>query len=76
MTIDGQQGRIMGFCGVTPAPQIEATVVVDNQAYLFTLFDNQVPPSAQEARALFDKLAATIKLDPQSVGGSPSPSAS
>jgi len=29
-----------------------------------------------EARAVFDKLAATIKLDPQSAGGSPSPSPS
>jgi hypothetical protein len=76
VTIDGHQGRILGFCGVPPAPQIEATVVVDNRAYLFTLWDNQVPPNAQEARALFDKLAATIKLDPQSAGGSPNPSAS
>ena len=38
-TVDGHEGRILGFCGVPPAPQIEATVVVDKRAYLFTLFD-------------------------------------
>ncbi len=76
VTIDGHEGRILGFCGTPLAAQIEATVVVDNVAYLFTLGDNQESPNANEARALFDTLAATIKLDPQSAGGSPSPSPS
>ena len=38
VTIDGHEGRVMGFCGVPPAPQIEATVVVGKRVYLFTLF--------------------------------------
>lgn len=76
VTIDGHEGRILGFCGTPLASQIEATVVVDNRAYLFTLGDNQESPDANEARALFDRLAATIKLDPQSAGASPSPSPS
>ena len=76
VTVDGHEGRILGFCGAQPAPQIEATFVVDRRAYLFTLFDTQEAPSATEARALFDKIAATVKLDPQSAGGSPSPSPS
>jgi hypothetical protein len=76
VTIDGHAGRILGFCGVPLAPQIEATVVVGNQAYLFTLFDGREAPNASEARALFDRFAATITLDPPNVVGSPSPSPS
>lgn len=76
VTVDGHEGRVLGFCGVPPAPQIEATVVVDKRVYLFTLFDGRDVPDAVEARALFDKLAATITFDPASVGGSPSPSPS
>ena len=41
VTVDGHEGRILGFCGVPPAPQIEATVVVDKRAYLFTLYDGR-----------------------------------
>ena len=76
VTVDGHEGRILGFCGVPPAPQIEATFVVDKRAYLFTLFDSREAPNAEEARALFDRFMATIKLDPQSAGGSPRPSPS
>jgi hypothetical protein len=76
VTIDGHEGRILGFCGVPPAPQIEATVVADKRVYLFTLFDSQEVPKADEARALFDRLASLIKLDPASAGGSPKPSPS
>ena len=76
VTVDGHEGRILGFCGVPPAPQIEATVVVDKRAYLFTLYDGREAPDAEEARALFDQLAATITLDPASAVGSPKPSPS
>ena len=76
VTVDGHEGRLLGFCGVPPAPQIEATVVVDKRAYLFTLFDGRGAASAEEARRLFDAFMATVKLDPQSAGGSPNPSPS
>jgi hypothetical protein len=76
VTVDGHDGRILGFCGVPPAPQIEATFVVDKRAYLFTLYDTRVEPNAEDARALFDRLAATITLDPASALGSPKPSPS
>jgi hypothetical protein len=76
VTIDGHEGRILGFCGSGPAPQIEATVVVDDRAYLFTLVDERDPANEEEARALFDKFLATITLDPRSARESPTPSAS
>ena len=76
VTVDGHEGRLLGFCGVPLAPQIEATVVVDERAYLFTLYDDQPAPSEQEARALFDRLMTTITLDPASAVGSPTPSPS
>ena len=76
VTVDGHEGRILGFCGVPPAPQIEATFVVDKRAYLFTLFDGQPAPTEQEARALFDRLMTTITLDPASAVSSPKPSPS
>ncbi len=76
LTVDGHEGRILGFCGVPPAPQIEATFVVGKRDYLFTLFDSRGAANQDEARALFDRLAATIKLDPQSAGGSPNASPS
>jgi hypothetical protein len=74
--VDGHDGRILGFCGTPPAAQIEATVVIDNTAYLYTLFDFRGTPNEAEARALFDRLMTTIKLDPASVAGAPSPSPS
>ena len=76
VTVDGHEGRVLGFCGVPPAPQIEATVVVDKRAYLFTLFDVREASSEEEARALLDALTATVKLDPLSAAGSPDPSPS
>ena len=76
VTVDGHEGRILGFCGVPPAPQIEATVVVDKRAYLFTLYDAREAASEEEARALFDKFTTTITLDPGSAEGSPKPSPS
>ena len=76
VTVGGHAGRIVGFCGVPPAPQIEATVVADKRAYLLTLFDGREVPNAAEARALFDRFATTITLDPASAGGSPKPSPS
>ena len=76
VTIDGHEGRLLGFCGVPPAPQFEATVVVDERAYLFTLFDAREPANEEEARALFDRFLTTVTLDPVSAGGSPKPSPS
>ena len=76
VTVDGHEGRILGFCGVPPAPQIEATVVVEKRAYLFTLYDAQEAASEEEARALFDAFTATIKLNPEDAEGSPGPSPS
>jgi hypothetical protein len=79
VTIDGHAGRLLGFCGDPLAPQIEATVVVDKRAYVFTFFDGREgdgPPNEDRARAMFDALAATITLDPQAAGGSPNPSPS
>ena len=76
VTVDGHEGRILGFCGVPPAPQIEATVVVDKRAYLFTLYDGRKAASEEEARALFDRFTTTITLDPGSAGSSPKPSPS
>ena len=74
--VDGHDGRLLGFCGAQPAPQIEATVVADNRAYLFTLFDLREAPNADEARGLFDRFTATITLDPGSAVPSPNPSPS
>lgn len=77
VTVDGRQGKLLGFCGTPTARQIEATVVVDERAYLFTLYDAKEPAASEaEARALFDRLTATITLDPGSAGGSPKPSPS
>ena len=76
VTVDGHEGRILGFCGVPPAPQIEATVVVDKRAYLFTLYDAREAASEEEARALFDAFTATIKLNPEDAEGSTGPSPS
>jgi hypothetical protein len=75
VTIDGHAGRLRGFCGDPPATEIEATVVVNNRVYLFTLFrfveGNETASEAHE-RALFDAFAATIKLNPQDVQVRPS----
>ena len=76
VTIDGHEGRVLGFCGVPPAPQIEATVVVDRQAFLFTLFDLREVTNKDEARALMDRVMTTITLDPASAVASPSASPS
>lgn len=76
VTVDGHEGRILGFCGVPPAPQIEATVVVEGRAYLFTVYDVRGVPNEDEARALMDRLMTTITLDPASAVGSPKPSPS
>ena len=76
VTVDGHDGRILGFCGTPPTPQIEATVVIDKTAYLYTLYDGRGTPNEAEARALFDRLMTATKLDPASIQGSPSPSPS
>ena len=76
VTVDGHAGRLLGFCGTPPAPQIEASFVVDKRAYLFTLYDGREAPDEQEARALFDRFMTTTTLDPASAVGSPKPSPS
>jgi hypothetical protein len=66
LSVDGHEGRVQGFCGLPPATQIEATVVVDKRAYLFTLWDfrSEAAVSEAEARASFDRFMATVTLDP------------
>ena len=57
----------------------DAIVVVDKRAYLFTFLDfreGEGVPNEDWAQAMFDAFAATITLDPQAAGGSPSPSPS
>jgi len=62
VTIDGQAGRLRGFCG--DAKEIEVTVVVGDRVYLFTLFRGSKITTEAEERALFDAMLATIALDP------------
>lgn len=78
VTIDGQEGRLRGFCGEPPATEIEASVVIGKRVYLFTLFWYAKSPPANEAevRALFDAFTSTITLDPPEAAGSPNPSPS
>ena len=74
--VDGHEGRIQGFCGLPPATQIEATVVVDSRVYLFTLWDLRGDAVANdaEARALFLRFMTTVTLDP-AAASTPGPSA-
>lgn len=55
ITIAGESGRIAECPN-----QLEATVVVDGRLYLFTLAHDR-----SDARAVFDALAATIQLTPE-----------
>jgi hypothetical protein len=73
VVIGGKAGRLRGFCGNSPAAEIEATVVVDSRVYVFTLFSG-VESGAIEAdeRALFDAFAATITLSPENAQVRPS----
>ena len=74
VTIDGQPGRLRGWCGDPPAMEIEATVVVNNRVYVFTLFRGSREGSSEaDERALFDAFSATIKLNPDDAEGSPGP---
>jgi hypothetical protein len=71
VTIDGQPGRLRGFCN--PGDEVEATVVVGRRVYLFTLFlGDRVDTEAGE-RALFNALLATIDLRPEAALVAPSP---
>jgi hypothetical protein len=73
VVIGGKAGRLRGFCGKSPAAEIEATVVVGSRIYVFTLFSG-VESGAIEAdeRALFDAFAATIELQPEDAQARPS----
>jgi hypothetical protein len=73
VVIGGKAGRLRGFCGNSPAAEIEATVVVESRVYVFTLFSG-VESGAIEAdeRALFDAFAATIELHPEDAQAQPS----
>ena len=62
VVIDGQQGRVRGFCG--DATEIEATVVVANRVYVFTLFRGDRVATEADERALFDAFLATVRLNP------------
>lgn len=67
ISIDGQSGRIRDGC----PGEVEATVVVGQRAYVFTLFSD-----APNARAVFDAIAATIDLRPEEALEVPSPTPS
>lgn len=59
--IDGQPGRLRDNCG-----EVEATVVVGQRVYAFTLFVNPgTSPGRSGGRAVFDQLASTIELSPE-----------
>jgi hypothetical protein len=75
VVIDGKAGRLRGFCGNPPATEIEATVVVGNRVYVFTLFRGGGEGSGAieaDERALFDAFAATITLSPENAQARPS----
>lgn len=59
--IDGQPGRLRDSCG-----EVEATVVVGQRVYVFTLFVNAgtSEPGRSGGRGLFDAFAASIRLTP------------
>lgn len=67
VTIDGQPGRIWEGC----PNEIEATVVVGERLYLFTLFGE-----TGVSRAVFDAYASTIRLHPEDAAQAPSPTPS
>jgi hypothetical protein len=75
VVIGGQAGRLRGFCGNPPATEIEATVVVGNRVYVFTLFRGGGEGSGAieaDERALFDAFAATVTLSPENAQPRPS----
>jgi hypothetical protein len=75
VVIGGKAGRLRGFCGDPPATEIEATVVVGNRVYVFTLFRGGGEGSGAieaDERALFDAFAATITLSPDNAQARPS----
>lgn len=70
--IDGQPGRLRDNCG-----EVEATVVVGQRVYAFTLWVNQgTSPSLSGGRSVFDQLASTIRLSPEDAAGAESPAPS
>src|SRR5215207_3591606 len=74
VVIDGRPGRIRHSCD-----DVEASVVVERRAYLFTLFRGDQSGGdiqASDARAAFDEFAATIRLRPEDAEESPPPGAS
>ena len=70
IVIDGRPGRVRDSCD-----EVEATVVVGQRVYLFTLFalDGELDGQSRNARALFDEFAATIDLRPAAAVASPTP---
>ena len=72
IVIDGQTGKVRSSC-----EEVEATVVVGDRVYLFTLFLNgDEPTSTAGGRALFEAMAATVQLTPETAEVAPSPAAS
>ena len=72
VVIGGKAGRLRGFCGNSPATEIEATVVVGSRVYVFTLFSGVENAIEADERALFDAFAATIELHPEDAQARPS----
>jgi hypothetical protein len=67
IVIDGQAASIRTSCG-----EVEAKVVLDGRAYVFTIVNQ---PSAA-GRALFEAMMATVSLTPETAEVAPSPAAS
>ncbi len=66
ISIDGAPGRVRDRCG-----EVEATIVLEGRAYMFTLF---LGSEVLNGRELFDAFAATIDLRPEDAPlPSPSP---
>ena len=74
VTIDGQAGRLRGFCD--DAKEVEATVVVGKRVYVFTLYLGERANTEAGERALLNALLATIALNPADAQVTPKPSSS
>jgi hypothetical protein len=72
IVIYGQTGKVRMSC-----EEIEATLVLDDRLYLFTLFlDVGAPYDIAGSRALFEAMMATVTLTPETAVEAPTPSPS
>jgi hypothetical protein len=68
IVVDGATGKVRISC-----EEVEATVVVGDRLYLFTLFlDSGEPYSTAGSRALFEAMIATVQLTPETAELAPS----